>query len=262
MCIDCPNCNTTNSASSGSNTFGHNMMPMCWTCGLAVALGGSIGYQGSNDPHFHGKLHIASVFNRGREQRLAHLWRPVYSRLKTLPTTRKGSIEKNITTSNNTANTLTPTSSDGTKTTAPQTVKRCASCLTASARTTLPPFVQSTMRQMPATPCRRYGLSQAYHTDAQRGFPHWHCNWHPKDASTGERHPIRGCRSKRGIGCKHEFLQDNRIAVKPNVICPCPGNAGKHNLRVSGCRNSLGSKPSTRRCGWFSGTSPGFSTIF
>ena len=48
--------------------------------------------------------------------------------------------------------------------------------------------------------------------------------------------------------------------MKSNVICP--GNARKHDLRVSGRRNALGGTLSTRRCGWPSGTAPGFAAIF
>ena len=62
MCLDCPNCNTNKSTQTCSNTFGHNMMPMGGVFGLAVAIGGCVEYQGNDDPHFHGNLHKASVY--------------------------------------------------------------------------------------------------------------------------------------------------------------------------------------------------------
>ena len=30
--------------------------------GLAMAIGGSVEYQGNNDPHFHGNVHLVSVY--------------------------------------------------------------------------------------------------------------------------------------------------------------------------------------------------------
>ena len=61
-CPERPNCNNHKSTQPCSNSFGHNMMPMGGVCGLAVALGGSVEYQGNDDPHFHGNLHVGSIY--------------------------------------------------------------------------------------------------------------------------------------------------------------------------------------------------------
>ena len=51
-----------------------------------------------------------------------------------------------------------------------------------------------------------------------------------------------------------------RLTLIPKVICP--GNARKHDLRVAGRRNALGSILTPRRCAWLSGTAPSFAVIF
>ena len=51
-----------------------------------------------------------------------------------------------------------------------------------------------------------------------------------------------------------------RLNLLPKVICG--GNSRKHDLRVAGRRNALGSILSRRRCEWFSGTAPAFAVIF
>ena len=99
-----------------------------------------------------------------------------------------------------------------------------------------------------------------YFQDAQFVFSHCHHHWHPKDPKTGERHPIRGCRTKKGNLCKGRFPHKKRITLIPKVVCP--GNARKYDLRVAGRRNALGSILSRRRCGWLSGTAASFAVIF
>ena len=42
----------------------------------------------------------------------------------------------------------------------------------------------------------------------------------------------------------------------------CAGVARKHNLRISGRRNALGSILGRRRCAWFSGTTSLFAAVF
>ena len=103
-------------------------------------------------------------------------------------------------------------------------------------------------------------FKKLYLADAQYVFSHCHHHWHPMDPKTKQRHPIRGCRSKKGGQCKGRFPHTKRLNLIPKVICP--GNARKHDLRVSGRRNALGSILSKRRCGWTSGTAPAFAVIF
>ena len=67
MCIDCPNCNRDGSDQPCANVFAHNMLPMGGTFGLAVGLGGAVEYQGDDDPHFHGNLHLASAYHPAQD---------------------------------------------------------------------------------------------------------------------------------------------------------------------------------------------------
>ena len=38
------------------------MMPLAGSCGLGLAIGGSVEYQGNDNPHLHANLHVASVY--------------------------------------------------------------------------------------------------------------------------------------------------------------------------------------------------------
>ena len=38
------------------------MSPVGGSFGLAIAIGGSVEYQGNNGPHFHGNVHLVSVY--------------------------------------------------------------------------------------------------------------------------------------------------------------------------------------------------------
>ena len=62
MCSDCPDCNNPRSTAPCSNHFGHNMTSMGGFAGLGVALGGCVEYQQNDNPHFHGNLHLASIY--------------------------------------------------------------------------------------------------------------------------------------------------------------------------------------------------------
>ena len=80
-----------------------------------------------------------------------------------------------------------------------------------------------------------------------------HHHWHPKDPQTGVRYPIRACMSKKcKTTCKAKMPLTKRLNLVPKVICP--GNARKHDLRVSGRRNSLGCILGLHRDQWFSGS--------
>ena len=69
---------------------------------------------------------------------------------------------------------------------------------------------------------------------------------------TGQRQPIRHCRTKGcSTTCKAGFPMEKRLVSKAKIICP--GNAHRHDLRVAGRRNALGSVLSRRRCPWRSG---------
>ena len=60
MCPNCPRCNAGECPCS--NAFGHNMLPTDGFAGLGEALGGTVEYQASWNPHFQGNLHTASAY--------------------------------------------------------------------------------------------------------------------------------------------------------------------------------------------------------
>jgi hypothetical protein len=102
---------------------------------------------------------------------------------------------------------------------------------------------------------------ESYCADVQHVFSHCHHHWHPVDSASGERRPIRGCRSKKGTHqCKAKFPLTKRLGLIPKVVCP--GNCRKHDLRVSGRRNALGTILGKRRSEWFSGTMRGLAAGF
>ena len=100
----------------------------------------------------------------------------------------------------------------------------------------------------------------AYMKDADFVFSRVHHHWHALNAKTKEREPLRTCRAKKGIGCKHNFPMTKRLNLIPKVICP--GNCRKHGLRVSGRRNALGSVLNKRREEWRSGSGRAYAVIF
>ena len=51
------------------------MQPMGGTMGLAIALGGAAEYQKNDNPHFHGNLHLASVYQHKTLHEIADLMR-------------------------------------------------------------------------------------------------------------------------------------------------------------------------------------------
>ena len=75
MCPYCPKCNTTRSTAPCSNHYGHNMTPMGGFAGLGVALGGCVEYQQNDNPHFHGNLHLANIYQFKTLAEIAELMR-------------------------------------------------------------------------------------------------------------------------------------------------------------------------------------------
>ena len=74
--------------------------------------------------------------------------------------------------------------------------------------------------------------------------------------------PLTACKPKtKGKGlCRARFPKTKQINAKVKVVCP--GVATKHDLRVSGRRNALGSLLGKRSCAWLSGTTPAFAAVF
>ena len=92
-------------------------------------------------------------------------------------------------------------------------------------------------------------------------------HWHKRVKSKGgkkadEWKPLTACKPKtKGKGlCRARFPKTKQINAKVKVVCP--GVATKHDLRVSGRRNALGSLLGKRSCAWLSGTTPAFAAVF
>ena len=84
MCPNCPRCNA--GACPCSNAFGRNMLPTGGFQGLGEAFGGSVEYQQSWNPHVHGNVHTASVYQHKTMMEIAEM---MEANLLTLETVAK-----------------------------------------------------------------------------------------------------------------------------------------------------------------------------
>ena len=60
MCPNCPRCQLTDTPCS--NKFGNNFEPWGGIGGMAAANACAVEYQGNNNPHAHGHVHLVSVY--------------------------------------------------------------------------------------------------------------------------------------------------------------------------------------------------------
>lgn len=101
----------------------------------------------------------------------------------------------------------------------------------------------------------------AYNEDVQ--FVLSRTNHHHHKMTKDGRMPLGACR-KKGKGnskiCKHGFSKDKEMTVTVKVICK--GNAKKHNLKIRGRRNALGSILGKRNCPWLCGTARPLAAVF
>ena len=111
-----------------------------------------------------------------------------------------------------------------------------------------------------------------FEEDVQFVFSRTQHHWH--NEKNGERVPLQYCRKKGDKHrlakkktkhapcevCKQDFPKHKQINLIPKVICR--GVARQHGLSIKGRRNALGLLLARRRCGWFSGTSAGFASVF
>jgi len=106
---------------------------------------------------------------------------------------------------------------------------------------------------------------ETYFADVQFVFTrrqhHWHKRAKGKNKLT-EWVPLTAClaKSKGAKKCRQRFPKTKQRSARVKVVCP--GVAAKHDLRVSGRRNALGSLLGKRSCVWLSGTTPAFAAVF
>ena len=261
MCPLCPRCNATEFCCQ--NKFGDNMQPLGGTMGLAVALGGAIEYQRNDNPHFHGNLHLATIYQHKTLYEIADMLRQKLVDVEAIIAFQSWVCREehfDLRQHNKELNSLEQSWQNNNKST-----EHDGLCyLPAYLRATNEPSMWSTTNPLTKAAAEEDGrkFKEQYEADAQFVFSRCHHHWHPIDPRTNKRAPISHCRShhKNADECKAGFPMDKRINHKEKVICP--GNCSQHGLRVSGRRNALGSILPRRTDPWFSGTCPAFAVWF
>ena len=71
MCPNCPHCSETNTPCA--NKFGNNFEPWGGIAGMAAANSCAVEYQGNNNPHAHGHVHLVSVYQHKTLEEIGEL---------------------------------------------------------------------------------------------------------------------------------------------------------------------------------------------
>ena len=253
MCSECPQCNSPRSNTPCSNHFGHNMTSMGGFAGLGVALGGCVEYQQKDNPHFHGNLHLASMYQFKTLAEIAELMESNLVTLDEITHYQDWICHEDP---------LDMSAYDAVLLKREQQWSEDNSDKACHTLCCYPSYLRQPISESlwsTNSPCTHdtaltegEAWRQTYFEDAEQVFSYCHHHWHPKCPRTGQRQPIRHCRVKGcSSTCKAGFPMDKRLVSKPKIVCP--GNARKHGLRVAGRRNALGSVLSRRRCPWRSG---------
>jgi hypothetical protein len=231
--------------------------------GLCVGFGGSVEYQQNDNPHFHGNLHLVSMYQYlslheiavKMQENLVTMeevvsWQSWVCREEYFDhdahQAQLAILEKAWSQHNSDA------ASHGL-------------CMLPSYL--IQPSAQSLWRDkqnwsMADAVSEGAVFQKMYEDDVDFVLSRCHHHWHPKHEKSKVRLPLKSCRSKRGnkLHCKAGFPMTKRLTLKPKVICR--GNCAKFDLKVSGRRNALGQLLSRRRDEYLSGTAPGFAAIF
>ena len=102
---------------------------------------------------------------------------------------------------------------------------------------------------------------ESFQREAQ--YVHSRCQHHVHrmDPVSGQKRPLSTCTSRRCKDeCKHGFPAEKQVTARCKVICQ--GNARKHGYRVRGRRSQLGCILAKRKNPWLSGTAPVFALVF
>ena len=207
-------------------------------------------YQANDDPHFHGNLHVASAYQHKTLLEICALMERNLISMQDITAYQQWMCrEDHFNLEEHNAHVETLEDRWNQNNSAPECIGLCQ----------LPAYVANDGARSLWSGSHAFDLGEAaedgaafkkkYFADAQFIFSHCHHHWHPIDSKTKQRHPIRGCRTKKGNLCKARFPLLKRLTLVAKVICP--GNARKHDLRVSGRRNAPGSILSRRRCPCF-----------
>ena len=71
MCPNCPHCSWTETPCA--NKFGNNFEPWGGIAGMAAANSCAVEYQGNNNPHAHGHVHLVSAYQHKTLHEIAEL---------------------------------------------------------------------------------------------------------------------------------------------------------------------------------------------
>ena len=230
MCPQCPHCNTTRSTTPCSNHFGHNMTPMGGFAGLAVALGGCVEYQQNDNPHFHGNLHLANLYQFKTLVEIADIMQKNLVTLDEILQYQDWICHEDILDKEKYKSTLLEKEQQWLQN---NSHKACHTLCS------YPTYLRQQADSSMWTVNEKCSIEEAtqegeawkkvYFNDAEDVFAFCHHHWHPICEKTGQRQPIRHCRKKRcNTTCKAGFPMDKRCVGKGKIICP--GNARRHGL--------------------------------
>ena len=258
MCPLCPRCNA--GPWPCSNIFGHNMQATGGFQGMGLAEGGSVEYQHSDNPHYHSNVHTASVYQHKPLTTIAEMMEKNLLSFEAIASYQSWiHREDHFDHEQHQANLdyFEKEWKDNNRSSDHDGLLQLPAFIREDAVRTMWSQEQPDITAAIADGAE---YKKTYFQDAQYVMSRCHHHWHPKDPQTGKRHPLRGCMSKKcKTKCKGKFPFSKRLNLVPKVICP--GNARKHDLRVSGRRNALGSILGRRRCQWLSGSMTGFFSL-
>ncbi|CAE7344756.1 TTC28 [Symbiodinium sp. CCMP2592] len=234
---------------------GKTWQPSGGIFGLVAAYGGSVEYQHVGAPHFHGNVHVNSIYSRAS---LPEIARRIEARLldpqavveyhewvhKCTHFHEKQHEEQQEHMEQAWQNGFRDCEHDVLDTW-PDILFRDAEvpARDADAKVDVAAYVKD------------------YDAAAQEVFSRCQHHVHITERSTGLKRPLNACLSKRSKGqCKHDFPQTQRLTRRAKVICK--GNCKRHGLRVRGRRSWLGSILSKRRSPWISGTASALGLFF
>ena len=264
MCPYCPHC-TDCAMPSCRNSFGHSMTPTGGTMGMCVAFGGSVEYQMNDSPHLHANAYLATMYQYLSLVEVAQLMQDNLVQFADVVKWREWTCCEDyhdLAALEAALPSLEKCWANHNKDDAADSLCYLPAYLWDAKATSLwrASGACTDVEEIIAIHEDAKKFKQAYLEDADFVFSRVHHHWHALNAKTKEREPLRACRSKKGTGCKHKFPMTKRLNLVPKVICK--GNCRKHDLRVSGRRNDLGTILGRRREVWKSGTNRAFAVVF
>ena len=164
--------------------------------GLAVALGGAIEYQKNDNPHFHGNLHLATIYQHKTLYEIADMIRQKLVDVEAIIAFQSWVCREehfDLRQHNKELNSLEQSWQNNNKST-----EHDGLCyLPAYLRATNEPSMWSTTNPLTKAAAEEDGrkFKEQYEADAQFVFSRCHHHWHPIDPRTNKRAPISHCRS-------------------------------------------------------------------